>query len=76
MCAADELGVERDTEMSVEDDAKERAAAGLTATVGEERVVGEDGTDAGEDGVAGVAKTLDFGSRFGPRQPVGLVGEA
>ena len=75
--------------MSVEDDAKEWAAAwemvgagesggGIlhSAAVGELWVVGEDGADASEDGVAGVAKELHFvaGSRAG--EPVRLVGVA
>ena len=68
--------------MGVEDDAEERATAGLafgadeTAAIGEVGVVGEDGADAGENGVGGVAEELDFVARGGAGEPVRLVGEA
>ncbi len=62
--------------MGVEDDAKERAAAREGAAVGELGVVGEDGADAGEDGVGGVAEELHFVARGGAGEPEGLVGIA
>ncbi len=77
---ADELRVERDAEVGVEDDAEQGATAGLTAgaenaaAVGEWWVVGEDGADAGEDGVGGVAEALDLGAGRGAGEPVRLVG--
>ena len=74
--------VERDAEVGVEDDAEEGTPAWLafgangTASVSEEGVVGEDGADACEDGVAGVAEELDFVASGGAGEPVRLVGEA
>ncbi len=76
--------------MGVEDDAKERAAAWQvvgtkesaagwilhSAAVGELGVVGEDGADAGEDGVGGVAEELYFVAGCGAGEPVRLVGIA
>ena len=76
--------------MGVEDDAEEGAAArqGVgtgesaagwilhSAAVGELGVVGEDGADAGEDGVGGVAEELHFVARGGAGEPEGLVGIA
>jgi len=68
--------------VSVEDDAKERPAAGEivgaedAAAVGELRVVGKDGADAGEDGVGGVAEELNLLSGSGAGEPVRLIGEA
>ena len=50
------MGVEGGAEVGVEDDAEEGAAAGELGAVGEGWVVGEDGADAGEDGVGGVAE--------------------
>ncbi len=47
-----------------------------SAAVGELGVVGEDGADAGEDGVGGVAEELDLVAGGGAGEPVGLVGEA
>lgn len=79
---ADELRGERDAEVGVEDDAEERAAAGLTvgaedaAAVGEGGVVGEGGTDAGEDSVGVVAEALDFVAGLRAGEPVGLIGRA
>ena len=68
--------------MRVEDDAEERSAAGLAvgaedvAAVGEAGVVGEDGADAGEDGVGVVAEELDLLTGGGAGEPVRLVGRA
>jgi hypothetical protein len=65
--------------VSVEDDAKERTAArktiraGETTAVGELRVVGEDGADAGENSIAGVAEELHFVASSGAGEPVRLV---
>jgi hypothetical protein len=84
---ADELRGERDAEVGVEDDAEERAAArqGVraeesaagwilhSAAVGELRVVGEDGADAGEDGVGGVAEELHLVACGGAGEPERLV---
>ena len=50
--------------MRIQDDTEESATAGQAATVGEERVVGEDGADASEKRVTGVAHSVDFGARF------------
>ena len=82
MCAAvvcngaDELGGERDAEVSVEDDAEEWAAARKGGAIGELGVVGEDGAEAGEDGVGGVAEELHFVACSGAGEPEGLVGIA
>ncbi len=81
-CGADELRGEGSAEVGVEDDAEERAAAGEhvgaedAAAVGELGVVGEDGADAGEDGVGGVAEELDLVAGGGAGEPVGLVGDS
>ncbi len=74
--------VSGNAEVGVEDDAEEGTPAWLafgaddTASIGEEGVVGEDGADACEDGVAGVAEELDFVASGGAGEPVRLVGEA
>ena len=47
-----------------------------SAAVGELRVVGEDGADAGEDCVGGVAEELHLVTRSGAGEPEGLVGSA
>ena len=71
-CGADKLRGDGYAEVGVEDDTKERAAARQvvgaeqiaagwilhSAAVGELRVVGEDGADAREYGVAGVAGSV------------------
>ena len=81
MCAAHDLGVEGDAEVGVEYDAKQGAATWLAvgaqeaAAVGEKRVVGENGADAREDCVGGVAKELHFVASGGPGEPVRLIGE-
>ena len=68
--------------MGVEYDAEERAATWLAvgaqeaAAVGEKRVVGENGADASEDCVGGVAKELHFVAGGGAGEPVRLIGEA
>ncbi len=68
--------------MGVEDDAEEGAASGEelgveeAGAVGELGVVGEDGTDAGEDGVGGMAEELDLVAGGFAGEPVGLVGVA
>jgi hypothetical protein len=62
--------------VSVEDDAEQGSASGLTGSVGQGWVVGEDGADAGENGVGGVAEALDFFSGLGTGEPVRLVGSA
>jgi hypothetical protein len=86
----DELGSERDAEVGVEDDAEKRAsarqnvgaeeaAAGWilhSAAVGELRIVGEDGADAGEDSVGCVTEELDGVARGWTGEPVRLVGIA
>ncbi|MCU1320298.1 MAG: hypothetical protein JWP98_1816, partial [Edaphobacter sp.] len=74
-CGEDELRIERDAEVGVEDDAEERTAARFAAAVGEEGVVGEDGADAGEDGVGGVAEEVNLGAGGWAGEPVRLVGE-
>ncbi len=56
-----------------------RSAAGRilhSAAVGELGVVGQDGADAGEDGVGGVAEELHLVARGGAGEPEGLVGIA
>jgi hypothetical protein len=45
-----------------------------SAAVSELRIVGQDGVDAGEDGVGGVAEELHLVSRGGAGEPEGLVG--
>ena len=73
------MRVKWDAELGVEDDAEERAATGFTvwanevAAVGEFGVVGEDGADSGEDGVAEVAEHLDLLACRGAGEPVRLV---
>jgi len=67
---------ERGAEVGVEEDAEERAASGQAGTVGEFGIVGEDGADASEDGVAGVTEALDFGASSGTREPMWLIGVA
>ncbi len=47
-----------------------------SAAVGELGVVGQDGADAGEDGVGGVAEELHLVARGGAGEPEGLVGIA
>jgi len=65
--------------VGVENDAEKRAAAGQSvgtenaAAVGELRVVGEDGADAREDSVGGVAEKLDFVTGYRAGKPVRLV---
>ena len=76
ICGADELRFDRQAEMRVEDDAEEGSATRHSAAVGELGIIGKDGANAREDGVAGVSETLDFGSRFGAGEPVWLVGNA
>ena len=73
---ADELRGERDAEVGVENNAEKRAPTRKSGAVGELRVVGEDGADAGEDGVGGVAEELHMVARDGAGEPEGLVGRA
>ena len=81
-CGADKLGMERCAEVGIEDDAEEGASAGFavgtenSAAVGEGGVVGEDGADAGEDGVGCVTEVLDVRPGLGIGEPVGLPGGA
>ena len=75
-CGAYELRGEWGAELGVEEDAEERAASGQAAAIRELGVVGEDGADAGEDGVAGVAEALHFVASGGAREPVRLIGVA
>jgi hypothetical protein len=76
---ADKLRVEWDTEVGIENDAEEWAAAGQSvgteesAAVGELGIVGKDGADAGEDGVGGVAEELDLVAGVAAGEPVRLV---
>jgi hypothetical protein len=67
---------ERGAEVGVEEDAEERQAARETAAVGEGGIVGQYGTDAGEDGVGGMTKALHFGASGRASKPVGLIGLA
>jgi hypothetical protein len=66
----DEGAGEGGAEVGVEDDAEQWAAAGEARAVGEGGVVGEDGADAGEDGVGGVAEELGVGAGGGAGEPV------
>jgi hypothetical protein len=74
--AADEFGGDWNTEVYVEDRAQEGPTSGEIGAVGEGWIVSEDGPDAGEDGVGGVAEGLDEGSGSGASEPVGLIGGA
>ena len=62
--------------MRIEDDAQERAPARKAGAIGQGGIVGEDGADAGEDGVGRVAQTMDFGAGLGAGEPVGRCGAA
>jgi hypothetical protein len=78
-CGSDELRVERDAEVSVEDDAEEWTSAVEVlgpedaAAIGELGVVGKHGADAGEDSVGGMAEELDLMASGRAGEPVGLV---
>jgi len=62
--------------VGIEYDAEQRPASRSLGAVGQEGIVGEHGTDAGEDGVGGVAKALNLIAGGGPGEPVRLVGES
>jgi hypothetical protein len=66
--------VENDTEEWAA--SREAVGAEESAAIGEQRIVGEDGADAGEDGVVGVAEELHLVARSGAGEPVRLVGIA
>ena len=74
----DELRGQGRAEVSIEDNAKQWPSSYLSslASIGEERVVGEDGANAGEDCIRGVAKHVDFCACGGSGEPVRLVREA
>ncbi len=60
----------RYAEGAIKDNAEQGAAAGKADAVGERGVVGENGADAGEDGVGGVAEELRVGAGRGAGDPV------
>ena len=66
----DEAAGERNAEFGIEHDAEEALAAFEAAAVGEERIVGDDGADAGDERVGGVAHAVDFGAGFFGGDPV------
>ena len=76
---ADQLRVERNAEVGVKDDAEQRAAARKivgaddAAAVGELGVVGEHGSDAGQNCVGAVAEDLDLMACGRPGEPVRLI---
>src|SRR5713101_3900125 len=57
-----ELRFQRKAEARIENHAKQFSAAGEAAAIGEERVVGEDSADAGQECVRSVAHAMDFGA--------------
>jgi hypothetical protein len=67
---------ERDAEVGVENNPEKRAPAWKGGAVGELRVVGEYGSDAGEDCIGGVAEELHFVARGWTGEPEGPVGIA
>jgi len=64
----------RDAQVSIKHDAEEGPASGLVRAVGQEGIIGEHGADAGEDGVGGVAKLLNFIACCGASKPMRLIG--
>ncbi len=62
--------------MAIKYDAEERAATREASAVGEGGIVGEDGANAGEDGVRSVAELLDFVASSGAGEPEWLAGLA
>ena len=75
-CKAEELAGGWGPEMGVEDDAQERSAARQAGAIGEGGVVGEDGANAGEDGVGGVAEVVDLSAGERAGEPDGGGGGA
>ena len=61
--------------MGVEHDAEQRPASGSLGAIGQKGIVGENRTDASEDGVGGVAKALNLVAGSRSCNPVRLVGE-
>src|SRR5712691_7469369 len=57
-----ELRFQRKAEARIENHTKQFSAAGEAAAVGEERVVGEDGANAGQKRVRSVAHAMNFGA--------------
>jgi hypothetical protein len=62
--------------MSVENDPEERPASRSLGAIRQERIVGEDGADAGKDGVGGMAKSLNLIACCGAGKPMRLIGKA
>ena len=54
--------LERQAQVRIEHYAQERAAARQAGTVGKQRIVGQHGADAGEDGIGGVTHAMHFGA--------------
>lgn len=59
--------------MGIDDDAEEGAAAVVAATVCEEAIVGEDGSDAGENRIGMMAESLDVEASLFGGDPAGVV---
>ena len=66
---AHQLGIERQAQAGVEHHAQQRTPPRPAGAVGEQRVVGQHGADAGEDGVGLVAQALDVRAGFLPGNP-------
>lgn len=65
-----------DAKVSIKHDAEEGPASRSVSAVGQEGIVGEHGAYAGEDGVGGVAKLLNFIACRGAGKPMRLIGQA
>ena len=71
LCGFHEFRAQRQAQPRIHDDAQERAAARLAGAVGQARIVGEDGADAGEKGVGFVTQALDCFARWLAGDPGG-----
>ena len=78
LCGFHEFRAQRSAQARIHDGAEQRAAARYAGAVGEARIVGEDGADAGEERVGFVTQALDLFARFGagdPRCAAGALGD-
>src|SRR5690348_5580010 len=71
--AGDDAGIEGNAEGGIGDDAQEGAATLEAGAIGQLGIVGERGTDAGEDGVGIVADFLDVRAGAFAGDPAGVV---
>ena len=68
----DDARVRGETQARIENDAEERTTTRKATAVGEEGIVSEDGADAGEESVGGVAKAMNFGAGLFGGDPLTL----